>query len=230
MTNKGVLLAVSLLSLVCSGCSAVRPSYLPNHAEAYKVIPVVAPGFVRGAIQPGDRLSIHVLGEPDLTSEQYFVDDNGQLEMPLAGEMKVVGLAPDVVRAEIVRRLGSRYVRDPQVSVSVAEHARESITVEGEVMHAGRFGATPGLTLLGAIALAGSPSPAAKTDEIYILRTVDGQHMGARFNVNNIRNGRDPDPQIISGDTVVVGHSDSKAAWVAFLQTIPLLNLYYIFK
>ena len=230
MTNKGVLLAVSLLSLVCSGCSAVRPSYLPNHAEAYKVIPVVAPGFVRGAIQPGDRLSIHVLGEPDLTSEEYFVDDNGKLEMPLAGEMKVSGLAPDMVRAEIVRRLGLRYLRDPQVSVSVAEHAKEGITVEGEVLRAGRFSATPGLTLLGAIALAGSPGPAVKSDEIYILRTVDGQHVGARFNISNIRRGQDPDPQVISGDTVVVGHSDSKAAWVAFLQTLPLLNLYNVVK
>ena len=230
MTKKGVLAAVSLLSLVSGGCSAVRPSVLPDHAEAYKTIPVIAPGFVRGAIQPGDHLSIHVMAEPDLTSEDYFVDDNGRLEMPLAGEMQVAGLAPDEVRAEIVKRLGGRYIRDPQVSISVVEHAKESVTVEGEVQHAGRFSATPGLTLLGAIALAQSPAPQAKLDEIYILRTVDGQRMGARFNIKDIRSGRSPDPQVIAGDTVVVGHSDSKAAWVAFLQTIPLLNLYYIFK
>ena len=229
MTNKGVLVAVSLLSLVCSGCSAVRPSYLPTHAAAYKVIPVENPGFVRGAIQPGDRLSVHVLGEPDLSGE-YYVDGSGKLQMPLVGEMKVAGLAPDTVRGEIVRRLGVRYIRDPQVSIGVAEHAPDGITVEGEVQHAGRFGAPPGLTLLGAVALAGSLAPAAKTDEIYILRTVDGQRMGARFNIATIRNGRDPDPQVISGDTVVVGHSDSKAAWFALLQTIPLLNIYTILK
>lgn len=230
MKNKGVLAAVSLVALVCGGCSDHRPSRLPSRGTAYVSIPENAVGYVPGAIEPGDRLSIQVLGEPDLTSDQYFVDGNGNLEMPLIGEVVAGGRVPEDVRLDITKRLGERYLREPQVAISVAEHQKDSVTVEGDVKQAGRFAATPGLTLLGAVALAQSPLPTAKNDEIYVFRMVGGQRTGARFSLDDIRTGRAADPQIIAGDTIVVGHSFVKQSWLYLLQTAPFFNLFYVFK
>ncbi len=230
MINKGVPAAVSLLALVCAGCSESPPGPVPAHAQAYLTIPAEAAGYAPGAIQPGDRLSIQVLNEPDLTSEQYVVDENGNLQLPLLGDIVAGGKLPGDLRAAISQRLGARYLRDPQVAISVVEHQKDSVTVEGEVKQAGRFAATPGLTLLGAVALAQSPLITARLREIYVYRKLNGVRMGARFNLKAIRNGRAPDPQIIAGDVVVVGHSATRQAWQDILQTAPLFNIWYVFK
>ena len=230
MINKGVPAAVGLLALACAGCSDTPPSPLPAHAAAYATIPVSAAGYPPGAIQPGDRLSINVLDEPDLTSEQYVVDENGNLQMPLIGDLVAGGKTAGDLRAEISRRLGARYLRDPQVAISVVEHQKDSVTVEGDVKQAGRFAATPGLTLLGAVALGQSPNITAKLRTVYVFRKVNGVRMGARFNLKELRDGRAPDPQIIAGDVVVVGHSALRQAWMDLLQTAPLFNIWYVFK
>jgi polysaccharide export outer membrane protein len=118
-------------------------------------------GIKEGAIQPGDRLYIRVMGEPELTSDQYWVDGGGTVQVPLAGEIKTIGNTTGELQEEITRRLAARYIRDPAVAVSIVQHAQSSVTVEGEVQKAGRFEASPGLTLLGALALAQSDAQRA---------------------------------------------------------------------
>lgn len=230
MINKGVLAAVSLLVLACAGCSESPPGPVPSHAQAYTVIPAAAANYAPGAVEPGDRLNIQVLGEPELTSEQYVVDENGNLQLPLIGDVAAGGRVPADLRAEIAQRYGVRYLRNPQVAISVIEHQKGSVTVEGEVRQAGRFEATPSLTLLGAIALAQSPTITARLGEIYVYRKLNGVRMGARFNLKDVRAGRAADPQIIPGDVVVVGHSATRQAWQDVLQTAPLFNIWYVFK
>ena len=112
----------------------------------------------------------------------------------------------------------------------MVEHQKDSVAVEGDVKSAGRFPATPGLTLLGAVASAGSPNITARIREVYVFRKLNGVRMGARFNLKMVRDGRTPDPQIIAGDIVVVGHSALRQAWMDLLQTAPLFNIWYVFK
>ena len=134
------------------------------------------------------------------------------------------------MRDEIVRRLGARYIRNPQVAVVVLERVRTTFAVEGDVREPGVFTAVPGTTLLSAIAQAKSPTEVARLDEVMVFRVMNGQRMGARFNLADIRRGNAPDPQIIAGDTVVVGHSALRGAWREFLQAAPAFNLFYIFR
>ena len=110
------------------------------------------------------------------------------------------------------------------------EHSKLSLTVEGEVQRAGRFEASPGTTLLGAIAIAGSPTKEAKFNEIYVFRSIDGKRAGARFNLTQICNGTMADPQILPGDVVVVGRSALKGTWHEFLQATPIFNIYQYVK
>jgi polysaccharide export outer membrane protein len=227
---RETFLIAALASLGLSGCATRNANSVAQGVAAYDAIPSKAQGVQPGAIQPGDRLFIRVLGEPDLTSDQYWVDGSGKVQVPLAGEFVVAGKTTSELRKEITKNLGARYIRDPQVAVSIVDHSKSSVTVEGEVQHAGRFEASPGLTLLGALALAQSTTKDSKLDEVVVYRELSGQRMAARFDISQIRSGKASDPQIISGDVVVVGRSSIKGTWHDFLQAAPLFNLFYILR
>jgi polysaccharide export outer membrane protein len=226
--NPFPILLLCLLAL--AGCARSQPSLLPSGEAAYATIPAKASTADDDIIRPGDRLSILVMGEPELTSDKYHVDSTGSIQMPLAGEVLTAGLRPSELRDELIRRLGSRFIRDPQVAVIVAERLKTSFAVEGAVEYPGIFEATPNTTLLSAIAQARSPTNTANLDQVMVFRTVGTDRLGARFNLKDIRNGVAADPQIQAGDTVVVGHSALKGAWREFLQTAPVFNLFYILR
>jgi polysaccharide export outer membrane protein len=225
------LAAVLLAVLVLTGCMLRQaPNSLPTGAAAYAVFDNTEAWPDDNLIRVGDRLSVRVLGEPELTSDAYFVDARGNIQVPLAGEVTAGGRRPDQLRDELVARLGARYIRYPQVTVMVTERRRTTFAVEGDVREPGVFDALPGTTLLGAIAQAKSPTDSAKLDEVMIFRVVNGQRLGARFNIEDIRKGRSADPLVLAGDTIVVGRSALKDAWRQFLQAAPAFNLFYIFR
>lgn len=208
-----------------------NPSPLPSGQAAYEVIPVKAMDeIIAQRIRANDKLAISVFGEPELTRDDYVVDGSGFLQVPLIGQIIAAGVSPDELRAEITRRLGARFIRDPQVSVTLTERAKARFAVEGQVEDPGIYEADPATTLLAAIAQAGSPNRVAKHSEVMVFRIIDGRRMGARFDIDQIRAGRADDPQIIGGDTVVVGYSGSKGFWRDVRETAPLLNLFYLIR
>jgi len=221
------LLAAGILS----GCASDGASPLPVGAAAYQVVPEQAQqAGAADAIRPGDRLAIRVFGEPELTGENYVVDANGYIQIPLVGELIVLQQSPRMVAAEIERRLQTRYVRNASVTVSVVDRPLSTFTVEGSVNQPGVFPAMPNSTLLSALAQARSPSKIAELNDVVVFRRINGERAGARFNLADIRRGRAPDPQILPGDTVVVGTSAIKSTWSDFLQATPLFNLFYLAK
>lgn len=232
MTRVSKLLAISGLLLFVSACQSGpdNPS-IPSGADAYASIPEFADNSAQesGIMAPGDVLSIAVLQEPELSLERVAVDVSGTIQMPLLGEVMAAGLTPREFTRELTDRLGARYLRHPELTVNVIERAERTITVEGEVERPGIFAVKPGITLLGALALAQSPSEFAKQDAIFVFRKVGGQRYGARFNLNELRNGLAPNPEILPGDTVVVGYSNSKSAFRDFLRATPLLNVFTLF-
>jgi polysaccharide export outer membrane protein len=210
---------------------AARDNPLPAGQAAYDVIPVKAmDDLVAQRIRAGDKLAISVFGESELSRTDYVVDSTGFVQVPLIGQVIAAGVSPEELRAEIARRLGARFIRDPQVSVSITERAKARFAVEGQVEDPGVYEADATTTLLAAIAQAGSPNRVAKNSEVMVFRVIDGRRLGARFDLDQIRSGRADDPQIIGGDTVVVGYSGSKGFWRDVRETAPLLNLFYVVR
>lgn len=234
LRHAGVLfvnvLTVSLAALSASLLGA-HASTLPAGQAAYEAIPVKAMDeIVAQRIRPNDKLAISVFGEPELTREDYVVDGSGFLQVPLLGQIIAAGVSPDELRAEIAHRLGTRFIRDPQVSVTLTERAKARFAVEGQVEHPGVYEADATTTLLAAIAQAGSLNRVAKHNEVMVFRVINGRRVGGRFDIDHIRAGRADDPQIIGGDTVVVGYSGSKGFWRDVRETAPLLNLFYLLR
>ncbi len=226
--KKSGTLVLLLISTSLAACSSQLYNALPVGDAAYAVIPpsdkVVTPSEYQ--IVPGDVISLSVFGEPDLTFEKLPVDDAGFIQVPLAGAVHIATLTPAQASTLIATKLGSRFLRNPDVTLNVIEQTGQIVTVEGQVLKAGAYPVDNETTLLGAIALAQSPTRIAKLDEVIVFRTINNQRMAARFDLGRIRAGRDPDPKILGGDVVVVGFSQAKSIYRDVLQAAPLFNVF----
>ncbi len=217
-----------IVSTALAGCSNQLYGDLPVRDAAYALMPPIDKASVpdQYLISPGDVVSLAVFGEPELTLDKLPVDDAGFIQVPLVGAVEVAKQTPAQASTLIAAKLGARYLRNPQVTLNVIEQTGQVVTVEGQVSKAGSYPVDGQTTLLGAIALAQSPTRIAKLNEVIIFRTINNQRMAARFDLGRIRAGRDPDPQILGGDVVVVGFSQAKSIYRDVLTAAPLFNVF----
>jgi polysaccharide biosynthesis/export protein len=227
-SRLGAVLGLALLA----GCASSQLADVPSGSEAYKLIPAPVQDGPEAAylISATDELGIQVFQEPDLSIDKLQVDNAGRIQMPLIGEVMAAGRSTSDLANEIAGRLRERYIVNPQVVVSVSKSATQFVTVEGEVKKPGVYEIDRDYTLLAALARAESPTKTARLNEILVFRSLQGQRMGARFDLTEIRAGRAPDPQVKSGDVIIVGRSASKGAWQDFLQAAPAFNLFYLLR
>jgi len=226
--KKYVAILLLLASASLTACSSQLYSALPTRDAAYTLMPPIDRAVTPSEylIAPGDVVSLSVFGEPDLTFEKLPVDDAGFIQVPLVGAVRVATLTPAQASTLIASKLGTRFLRNPDVTLNVIEQTGQVVTVEGQVLKAGSYPVDGQTTLLGAIALAQSPTRIAKLDEVVIFRTIQNQRMAARFDLSRIRAGRDPVPQIFGGDVVVVGFSQAKSIYRDILTAAPLFNVF----
>ena len=225
--KKSAAFLLLLASASLTACSSQLYSTLPTRDAAYALIPPIDRAVTPSEylIAPGDVVSLSVFGERDLSFEKLPVDDAGFIQVPLVGPVRVATLTPAQASTLIANKLGTRFLRNPDVTLNVVEQTGQVVTVEGQVLKAGSYPVDGQTTLLGAIALAQSPTRIAKLNEVVIFRTIQNQRMAARFDLSRIRAGRDPDPQIFGGDVVVVGFSQAKSIYRDILQAAPIFNL-----
>lgn len=220
----GVLAALAMLA----GCQAGIDPVVPAGEAGYAAIavPDSAATPQRYALRPGDVVSVRVYDEPELSVEEIALDNAGQLSLPLIGAVDARGKTSDELAAAVEAAYAADYVRDPRVTVFVKKAQLRTIAVEGEVTQPGVFPYEEGQTLLTALALARSPSEKAKLDEIMIFRVVDGQRLAGRFDARAIRGGRMPDVALLPGDTVVVGLSSARGAFLDAVRAIPIFGIF----
>ena len=216
------LCVIVIAAPALAGCQPSLNSELPRGPSAYEVIR--DPAEMTPAaymLRPGDKLAVNIFQEEDLSQRELQIDEAGTISLPLIGDMQAAGLSPGQLSRAIEAAYGRNYLRDPQANVVLLEARERTVSVEGEVKTAGVYKVQPGYTLLSALALAGSPTERARLDEVLIFRTVNGERMGARFDVTEVRAGRMPDPQILPGDVVVVGFSRARSLYRDALQILP---------
>jgi polysaccharide biosynthesis/export protein len=149
-------------------------------------------------IGPSDKLALTVFRVSDLTFPEIYVDAAGNLQLPLLGSIRAAGLTPAQLSEDIERRLGQRYLRNPQVMVTVSEAASQKITVDGAVAKPGVYEMSGRTTLMQAVAMAEGPTRVAELDSVAVFRTVEGRRMVAVFDLNAIRGGQAADPLMLN--------------------------------
>ena len=154
--------AVSSISQLPStnAVGAIPPFSTQGQAAAYEF----GAGYRVGA---GDRLSIRVVGETDLTGE-FIVDATGVMSMPYVQSVPVAGLNTGQIERLIERKLKAGYLRDPKVSVQAIN--LRPFYIMGEVTTGGSFPYQPGITVQNAIAIAGGYGTRADKGVVLITR------------------------------------------------------------
>jgi polysaccharide export outer membrane protein len=120
-----------------------------------------------------DVLTVTVWDSPDL-SGKYTVETDGSFTFPLIGRIKAGGLTLRQLEAELRKKLADGYFRNPQVSVAVESYRSQRIFIVGEVRSPGTYPLTGDMTLIEAIARAGSTTPNASPEAI-IVRAAPGK-------------------------------------------------------
>lgn len=164
-------------------------------------------------IGPEDLLTITVFGEQDLTNK-YRVDTDGMVTFPLIGRIPASGLTIREFQDRLTEQLASGYIKNPQVRVEVDQYKSQSVFVIGEVRSPGKITMTGAMSLIEALALAGSPTSAASNELIVVhprKPKADGATMPdedaetTKVNIKDLQVGKaGQDIVLRDGDTIFV--------------------------
>jgi polysaccharide export outer membrane protein len=125
-------------------------------------------------IDTGDRVSIVVYQEPDLSAAGVRVKANGSISYPLLGELRVSGLTSQELHDLVKERLQDGYLRKPNVTVSIDSY--RLYYIKGEVKRPGGYSFVDGLTVAKAVALAGGYTVRASQSSISLVRESDPEN------------------------------------------------------
>jgi protein involved in polysaccharide export with SLBB domain len=123
-------------------------------------------------LQPGEKIKVTVFGEDRLTGE-YQIDPGGYVSLPLAGTIRAAGLSKQQLEQSLMDKFRSGYLRDPKVTVDVADF--RPFYILGEVAKPGEYPFKGRLDILSAIALAGGSTYRASRSNILIKHASETQ-------------------------------------------------------
>lgn len=142
----------------------------------------------------GDKISITVFDEPELSISKVRLSDAGTVSYPMLGEIKVLGLTVSQLESLVTSKLKGKYLVDPQVSVSIDEYRQ--FYVNGMVQKPGGFPYEPGLTVRKAVSLAGGFQDRADRNNISVIH--DNEKSPHKESLDN---------PVEPGDTITVEES-----------------------
>ena len=160
-------------------------------------------------VGPNDVLVLTVYNQPQL-SGKFTVEADGSVSVPLLGRMAAGGMSVRAIEDKVRERLlAAGYLNDPKVSVVVDQYRSQQIFVMGEVKQPGSLQFTGSMTLIEALARAGSTTERAGM-EVMVVRSPSGSGSGAPA----------PSPNATDANTIRVNLQGLQSG--ALSQNVPL--------
>jgi polysaccharide export outer membrane protein len=209
------------LVLVLSGCNS--PNATSNGASQLTASAKPNLTSTEYVIAPQDVLQVTVFQVPDL-SKSVQVNGNGDVTLPLIGQVHVSGKGVEQAQQEIAEKLGKKYVRSPQVTVLVTKSGQR-VTVNGSVKNPAVLTIDGRLTLSQAIAATGGLGDLANSNRIHVARVSDELVKDTVFDLDQIQSGAIADPTLQGGDIVVVEDANSKVVFKNLKDLLPFAVL-----
>jgi polysaccharide export outer membrane protein len=220
MRRQLLSIAAAALLALASPALAAKNNLPPPDSSA-----LLAPAATDYRIGAQDMLEVNVFGIEELKRDVQ-VDSGGKVLLPLVGQMQAGGRTPDEFSRDLETALKARYMKNPQVIVTVKNAQSQRVTIDGAVNKPGVYPLTGPTTLLQAISLGGGPDQKlANVKKVAVFRQVGGKRHAATFNLNEIRSGKTDDPQIYGNDIVVVDTSGGSKFIQNFQGVFPILGL-----
>lgn len=227
-------LALVLTAALSPACGSTPPELL-THEDEDDEAPVRPPpqGFAQDAtweetLGPGDLLRVNVFDHPQLSSPAYSqgvnatpIQGNGMIQLPLVGEIGVLGRTPSEVR-ELVQTALLPYLKSPRVDVAVIEFASKRVFLFGAVEEPGAYPLSRPTNVLEVISLGGGFDQFANREQVAWLRA------GVEEDPLVLINAEEIDLLLSSlvspGDLVYVGRRDWADIAEAARDVLPILQ------
>ena len=216
-----------------------------NDSARYSAIPLATPSVPR--IEEGDILAIIVasLSEesnklfnfpnvtpvyttifPGATSQGqqplgYMVDEAGNVNLPLAGKIKVAGMSIKDANSLVTERL-NRYLKDPSVNI---RQLNQKVTVIGEVNRPGVLNLLNAQTSLPElIGMAGDLTIFGRRDNVMLIRTKNDKREVVRLDLTSRNVLNSPYFFVQNNDVVYIEPRNSRVT--AADRTVQLLPIF----
>jgi protein involved in polysaccharide export with SLBB domain len=171
-----VLLAAALLLVAAAAGARAEPGSSSIDLQVSQAIGIAGtPAAAAGPTQPGayrigagDKVSVTVYREPDLSLSDAKVGPDGSIAFPLLGDLHVAGLTSKELQRLVTERLADGFLKQPNVIVNVDR--QQLYFIKGEVSAPGGYTYVEGLTVEKAVALAGGFTERAAKDDITVVR------------------------------------------------------------
>ena len=200
---RSILLTVALsrASFVSAQATSAPKSNAPATPAAVAPVDSVDAEYKIG---PQDVIRIDVWKEPDI-SRTIPVRPDGKVSLPLLNDVQAAGLTSMQLAASLRESL-SKYLTNPQVTVTVTEINSRRVYLTGEVNHPGALPLLPGMTVLQALSSGGGFTQFAKMKNIYVMRTENGKQVKHPFNYKEVVKGNLAEQNILlqPGDVIVI--------------------------
>jgi polysaccharide export outer membrane protein len=215
LTKTGVVFSMVVLTAFCA--AAQQPAKTATLPDS---------GYVLG---PDDQIVMHAIESPEISDKPILIGTNGNITLPLIGRVKAGGLTVEQLETELNARL-KKYVKDPQISVTVVEFRSQPVSVFGAVTKPGVIQLRGRKTLYEVLSMAGGPRDETAGSSLTVTRrrengeiplpgaTIDptGQFSTAELNVAEILEGKNPaaNIEIKPNDTISVSEANSNMIYV----------------
>ena len=187
------------------------------------VVPFTVQAQADYVVGPQDVLSITVFEHQDLTGT-FEVELDGTLTFPLIGQVDAAGLTLREVETTVTTMLADGFLKHPQVDVGVEQYLSQQVFVLGEVRSPGAYPFTGRMTLIEALAAAGSTTRSAGAEALVVHQLFPGQpgagggsgggEQGDRTEVIHVNLAKlrlgSPEENLVlrAGDTIVVEEAE----------------------
>ena len=215
LTKTGAFFSMVVLTALCA--AAEQPAETATLPDS---------GYVLG---PDDQIVMHAIDSPEISDKPILIGTNGNITLPLVGRVKAGGLTVEQLETELNTRL-KKYVKDPQISVTVVEFRSQPVSVFGAVTKPGVVQLRGRKTLYEVLSMAGGPNDEKAGSSLTVTRrrengeiplpgaTTDptGQFSTAELNVAEILEGKNPaaNIEIKPNDTISVSEANSNMIYV----------------
>ncbi|MCX2679159.1 polysaccharide biosynthesis/export family protein [Galbibacter sp. EGI 63066] len=139
----------------------------------------------------------------NLEELEYVIDKEGNIDFPVLGKIKLIGLSTGEAKELIRKRLvGGGYLKDPIVNIRIKNFR---VTVLGQVRQPGTYSiAGERVTILEALGLAGDLDIRGRRDNVLVIRDFNGVKTYTRINLTSKEFMRSPVYYLTQNDVVYV--------------------------
>lgn len=245
MNNKYLSIFLLMVVFYSTSCVNTRKYNYFDESKDANIIPNAA-DTIKPAIQKNDILSIIITSlnpeasaifnmNPTMSAgvttsagggqlgTGYLVNEDGNVQLPILGNIKVAGLTTKMVKENITSIiLQKKLLTDPIVTI---RHLNYEITVIGEVNKPTVI-TVPNekISLVKALGLAGDITVYGKKDNVLLIREISGKRTVKRIDLNDPEFLSSPNYYLQPNDVVYVETNKNKLISVSALrQTLPII-------